>query len=93
MTVTLSIEVPTDDNIISVELDCELSWENNGIGGYEFWGMKGYDKGEDYLVVDSEDWDRNKYTEEENTLIAKYVSDNFEDIEKLATEKGYKSRD
>lgn len=26
---------------------------NDGIGSYEFWGSRGYDKGTDYIAVDS----------------------------------------
>ena len=29
--------------------------ENNGIGPYEFWGHKGFDKGNDYLIIDEAD--------------------------------------
>lgn len=30
--------------------------ENSGIGAYEFWGSPGYDRGEDYLVIDEVDY-------------------------------------
>lgn len=35
-----------------VLIEYEGHWENNGIGKYEFWGAPGYDKGEDYVVID-----------------------------------------
>lgn len=31
-----------------------ISIENDGIGSYEFWGAKGFDKGNTYHVVDSD---------------------------------------
>ncbi len=31
-----------------VEVD-DIVWDNDGIGSYEYWGFKGYDKGRDYI--------------------------------------------
>lgn len=30
----------------------EYSIENDGIGSYEYWGMRGFDKGTDYVVIE-----------------------------------------
>jgi hypothetical protein len=32
----------------------EIDIENNGIGGYEYWGAKGYDEGTNYAVIDND---------------------------------------
>lgn len=32
-----------------------VSVENDGIGAYEFWGYKGFDKGSDYSLVETEE--------------------------------------
>ena len=40
-----------DGRIFEIYLDFDYDIENDGIGGYEFWGMRGYDKGTDYAVV------------------------------------------
>lgn len=55
-------------------------WGNSGIGSYEFWGFKDYDKGHDY--VDEIQWDTDLYTDIENDLIREYVIDNFDSIAK-----------
>lgn len=38
--------------IFSGSVSYEVEWENDGIGAYEYWGAKGFDKGNDYAVVD-----------------------------------------
>lgn len=30
----------------------EVSWDNDGIGPYEYWGARGFDKGTNYLVCE-----------------------------------------
>ncbi|MDE2097274.1 MAG: hypothetical protein KGL39_08535 [Patescibacteria group bacterium] len=36
------------------EIDCTAIChiENNGIGAYEYWGMRGHDRGADYVIID-----------------------------------------
>ena len=34
-----------------IKCDFDVDVENDGIGEYEYWGAKGYDKGTDYLVL------------------------------------------
>ena len=43
----LSIEgLPLEDGrVISADVALNGEWESSGIGGYEFWGQKGFDKG------------------------------------------------
>ena len=37
------------------DIEFSYHWDNDGIGSYEYWGMKGYDKGHDYVEIDSID--------------------------------------
>lgn len=36
---------------LDVELDLDWSWQNDGIGAYEFWGQKCFDRGNNYIEV------------------------------------------
>ncbi len=64
----------------AVNFEVKKRKENSGIGGYEFWGFQGYDKGEDYWDIDDINWDKSKYTDIENKFIAKYLEDNYDEI-------------
>jgi hypothetical protein len=71
-----SIELP---NIGEVTFFADLSAftvENDGIGSYEFWGQKCYDKGNDYLNLEELDWNKNLYTAEQNLTIDNWVNEN-----------------
>jgi hypothetical protein len=68
------------ENEIYVEFYGNASMENDGIGSYEYWGIKGYDKGQDYWMVEEITWDKEKYTEEQNKIIEKYLEDNWDEI-------------
>jgi len=35
-----------------VEATIGYSFENDGIGSYEYWGAKGFDKGDDYAIAE-----------------------------------------
>ena len=67
-----------EDLIDSVDFTPIMQY--SGIGSYEFWGFKGYDKGE--LYVDDIIWDESLYSPEENLIIYNYVRDNFQDLAK-----------
>jgi hypothetical protein len=54
---------------VEIEVDCEYSIENDGIGPYEYWGSKEVDRGTDYIVIDNTDWDTTGFTQEEIDLI------------------------
>lgn len=62
-------------------VEFEPIYESNGIGGYEFWGFKGYDYGHKY--IDRFEWDETKWSAEENEAIRKYVDENFDELVKL----------
>lgn len=60
-----------------IVFEVEMDRENDGIGSYEFWGSKEYDKGTDYWVVNEIKWDKGLYTEQENANITKWVDENW----------------
>jgi hypothetical protein len=63
----------------------EITIENDGIGPYEYWGAKGFDKGHDYPVV--EEYEDTHYVDLERPvaqrLIKKVVEDLNSTIEEL----------
>jgi hypothetical protein len=87
MTVTIEWEIeyisPSTNEIDYVYVDFigDVVSENNGIGPYEFWGIPGYDSGQDYLVCEKIEWDKSKHTTEQNIVIDKYLEDNYDLIE------------
>lgn len=54
-------------------------WEDNGIGAYEFWGEVGHHT-EMNSVCDEIFWDRQNYSDEENTIIKSYLNENYFEI-------------
>jgi len=71
-----------NDGYFDVQYFATPEWENDGIGSYEYWGMKGYDAGQDYPVLnDFPEWDKSIYTESENWLIAIHLITNLQRIE------------
>ena len=73
--------VPFKDVEICVELEGDIQIQNDGIGSYEFWGMKGYDAGVDYKICETITWDRTLYSDEQNNAINNYVQSNWDYIE------------
>lgn len=61
-------------------------FENDGIGWYEFWGSKCFDRGRDYLVVDTIKPLFTDETKEEIAEIKKLINDNFEDYAEQITD-------
>lgn len=72
---------------LEVELDYNISVENSGIGGYEYWGYRGYDAGHDYYVIENFEYDKSLYTEEQNEFIDKYLIENHDKIEEEILDK------
>ena len=63
-------------NSFYVEFSGDIKWENDGIGLYEYWGAKCFDKGNDYPVMwDSPKWDETKHSESENLKIKEFLED------------------
>lgn len=70
MTHKTTIEVEIGDQCKDVVITAEYSIENDGIGDYEYWGSKEYDAGFDYALIESFDWDKEKYSDKWNEAIA-----------------------
>jgi hypothetical protein len=70
----------------AVDFTCEIGSENDGIGSYEYWGFKGYDRGETYLTLEDITWNKTLYTDEQNVFIDEYIGDNYSKMEKVITE-------
>ena len=47
-----SICIPNGDNEIEIDVKIKFIWENDGIGPYEYWGFKCFDKGNDYVLIE-----------------------------------------
>jgi len=78
MDLTYEIEYKDGDEIKYLNVDFEASprIENDGIGCYEFWGYKGFDKGHNYVDLDGDPvWDETLYTDEENRIIKEFQGD------------------
>jgi hypothetical protein len=72
----IEVELPkTGFTEISVEV--EGSWFNNGIGPYEYWGFKGYDKGTDYFEIENTYWDNKGFSQEEIEIIEEEIKKNI----------------
>ncbi len=69
VTKTLTIYLASRDEDIDIEVDCEYEVENNGIGSYEYWGQKCFDKGTDCAVIVGTEWDKTGFSPEEIALI------------------------
>ena len=83
-TFTLEVELPVVGNekecrYVDIDVDCEYSIDNDGIGPYEYWGSKEVDRGIDYAVIDNTDWDKTGFTAEEIDLIEKEIDKKLDD--------------
>ena len=43
--------IEAEGRYFSADVDFDVEWENDGIGSYEYWGAKGFDKGHDYATL------------------------------------------
>lgn len=70
-TFTIEVELPDGDTYkyVDIEVTCDYSIHNNGIGPYEYWGFRGYDRGVDYAAIEDAAWDKSQFTAEEIKLI------------------------
>lgn len=61
-----------DWDFFEAEFEAFPRWENDGIGGYEYWGAKGFDAGQNYVSLEyygDPTWDKTRYTAAQNALI------------------------
>jgi len=63
------INVASNPELTEIEVTLSYYWENDGIGPYEYWGAKGFDRGVDYVVIDDYSYDTTGMTPEEITTI------------------------
>ena len=47
------IEVKHNEHSHWFDFEVEYDFENDGIGSYEYWGCRGYDRGNTYPVIES----------------------------------------
>lgn len=74
-----NIDLPNGDIISEVELLGEGRWEDDGIGSYEFWGMRGYDS-RPYIEVVDVTFDKEAYSKEDCALINQWIDDNYGEV-------------
>jgi hypothetical protein len=72
---------------MEVQLELEISFENDGIGSYEYWGSREYDAGTNYHEVTGLEYDTSKYTEEQNRIIEASIEANRKEIEENAIKR------
>lgn len=72
---------------VEIDVDCEYTIENNGIGAYEYWGCKGVDRGTDCAVIENTKWDTNGFTKEEIDLINLQIEKKLNDWEDAIIER------
>jgi hypothetical protein len=68
-TITETLNILGKDLNIDFVIDYYI--DNDGIGGYEYGGRKGYDGGSDYPVVEGIEWDKSLYSDQQNAEIKK----------------------
>ena len=94
MTETFTIEVEllfvgNEEQVECVEIDvqCDYSIENNGIGAYEYWGANGVDRGVDCAVIEDTRWNVCDlsvdwcFTKEQNKIIESAIEEKIKDWE------------
>jgi len=67
---------------MEIEFFCDYEIRNNGIGSYEFWGSREYDRGVDYFELMGVNWDAALYSENAQQMIKEWVVKNWGSIEK-----------
>jgi hypothetical protein len=80
MNITEEIEI--NGELIEVEFSADCHVENNGIGAYNYWGVKCFDAGTNSVELDDDiEWDKEKYTDEQNQLIANQPKEFWDRLE------------
>jgi len=74
-----SISLPVE---LGEEIDVEVkySFQNDGIGAYEYWGAKCFDAGQDYIEIEDIMPIWTDQSEELKIQINKYIDDNYEEL-------------
>lgn len=96
-TFTIEVELPVIGNeekfkYVEINVDCDYSVENDGIGPYEYWGSKEVDRGTDYVVIENTEWDTTGFTTEEIELINSQINKKLNDWEVTIVERAAEYR-
>lgn len=87
MQTTVTREVLADGEYLEVEMLCDMSTYNNGIGAFERHGTCGYDAGVQCAALERVTWDRGEFTDGQNEQIKQYVDRTWSALETEAEEK------
>lgn len=68
-----------DYDYINVTFTVYATYGNLGIGGYEYWGTKGYDIQMGW-EIDEVKWNKDLYSPEVNEIIDNYLDNNIDSI-------------
>jgi hypothetical protein len=68
--------------INEMDIPCWVSYhvENDGIGWYEYWGQKSFDRGSDYPVVDDICPSESQVPYEDFVSAVEYIKTHFEEL-------------
>ena len=69
VTNTLTVYLASRKEDVDIDVNCEYEVLNNGIGSYECWGPPSNDKGQNYAVIESCEWDKFGFTPDERADI------------------------
>lgn len=90
-TVIIEIEYFDENNTaqnIYPQFSGDAHWDNDGIGSYEAWGFKGFDRGRDYIAMEDDAvWDEKYFTERQNEVIRDFYKKNIDMIHGKICEK------
>ena len=69
----IKYEIEINEEIIEVEFESFPEKLCDGIGSYEFWGTKGFDKGRSYISIENSEptWNKSLYSAVQNIIIEK----------------------
>lgn len=88
---SIDYKVGNKECTIDVEFEAYPCWENDGIGFYEYWGLQEYDKGHDFVSLETHGfptWDISKHTKVENEVIQSFLdSDKYIELDDLFCKK------
>lgn len=79
----IEYRINNDFAYLNVEFEAFPEWANDGIGGYEYWGSREFDKGNDYVSLEWEGdptFNKEKYTEEEIAIIETWLEKNLDEL-------------
>ena len=81
-TLNTILEVPFNDDILSVKLQIEYHIVDFGIGHYEYWGIKGYDS-RPGVEINQVIYDQSFFTAEQNAAIEEKIDNTLDDLAEL----------